>query len=168
MRPLTRAGLVVSAWVVACLSACSPRVEGNLGSVPSTFTGTLKVQPLGRSTADLYQAVVSLARRYGMDPRGDGATDGKQWQIQIFCGKQYVGGGTTADGGNLVLFQLAVYGFRELQHYERFKLEMLDLMKAFGALSSLQEHPHLDQAELLKRGKHTGFDVTSRCGPDPV
>jgi hypothetical protein len=63
------------------------------------------------------------------------------------------------------LFQLAVYGFREAQNYERFKTEMLGLMKPFGPLSSLKEQPPLDQEELLKRGKHTGFDVTSQCGP---
>jgi hypothetical protein len=165
MTSLSRVGLLASVWAMVCIAGCAPREEGNLSSIPSTFTGTLKVQPQGRQTRQLYQAMVSLAQRYEMEPRGDGATDGKQWQIRIFCGQQYVGGGTTADDGNFVLFQLAMYGFREPQHYERFRAEMLQLMRPFGALSSLQEHPHLDQAELLKRGKHTGFDVTSQCGP---
>jgi hypothetical protein len=168
MMPFGQLGLLSAGATMVSLSlmmGCSPRPGGDLHSVPATFSGTLKVQPQGRETKTLYEAIVKLTRNYGMDPRGDGATDGKQWQIQIFCGQQYVGGGTTARDGDLVLFDLAIYGFREPAEYERFKNEMLSLMKPVGALSSLQEHPHLDQAELLKRAKSTGFDVASRCGP---
>jgi len=108
---------------------------------------------------------VGLAKRYGMDPRGDGASDGQQWQIQIYCGKQYVGGGTTAMDGSLVMFDLAIYGFQDEQAYERFKAEMVDLMRPYGALRLNPEHRHLSQEELLKRGNHNGIDVSSKCGP---
>lgn len=147
------------------LLACSPSSEEGLSQIPSTFTGSLDVHPRGRLTKDLYLAIVGLAKRYGMDPRGDGASDGQQWQIQIYCGKQYVGGGTTVRDGSLVMFGLAIYGFQDEQAYERFKAEMVDLMRPYGALRLNPEHRHLSQEELLKRGNHNGIDVSSKCGP---
>lgn len=165
MSALSRIGLFLSAGVLACLVSCSPRDEGDLGSIPSTFTGTLEVQPQGRLTKDLYLSIVSLAKRYGMAPRGALASNGQDWQIQIYCGNQYVGGGTTTREGALMLFGLAIYGFKDAQDYERFKVEMLELMKPYGVLSSLKDVPRLSQEELLKRGKYMGLDVTSKCGP---
>ena len=123
------------------------------------------MQPQDRLTKDLYLAIVNLAKRYGMDPRAALANNGRDWQIQIYCGKQFVGGGVTARDGDLVMFDLAIYGFQEAQDYERFKLEMVELMKPYGTVRVDPEHPHLSQEELLKRGEHTGFDVTSKCGP---
>ncbi len=156
-------------WISICLiagvMACSPRPEGDLSSIPSTFTGSLDVLPRGRPTKDLYLAIMDLSKRYGMDPRGDGASDGRQWQIQIYCAKNYTGGGTTAGDGELFMFNLAIYGFLEAKDYERFKVEMVDLMKPYGTVRTDPERAHLSQEELLKRGKYTGFDVTSKCGP---
>ncbi|MBS0455433.1 MAG: hypothetical protein JSS14_29385 [Proteobacteria bacterium] len=136
-----------------------------MSQIPSTFTGSLDVQPQGRLTKDLYFAIVNLAKRYGMDPRGALASNGKDWQIQMYCGAQYTGGGTTARDGTLVMFDLAIYGFQDAQAYERFKVQMVELMKPYGTPRVNPEHPHLSQEELLKRGKYTGFDVTSKCGP---
>ena len=123
------------------------------------------MQPQGRLTKDLYLAIVNLAKRYGMDPRGALASNGQDWQIQIYCRNQYTGGGTTAGDGNLVMFQAVIYGFQEVQDYEHFKVEMVELMKPYGTLRVNPEHPHLSQEELLRRGKYTGLDVTSKCGP---
>lgn len=160
-------GLAAACLMVGALG-CSPREEGNLSGIPSTFTGTLTVQPQGRYTKELYLDIVKLAQRYGLDPKGDGANDGKQWQIQIYCGRQYAGGGVTARDGDFMLFQLAIYAFQDPQDYERSKVEMLELMKPYGVLSSLRDVPPLSQEELLKRGKYTGFDVTSKCSPPAV
>jgi len=63
------------------------------------------------------------------------------------------------------MFDLAIYGFKETQDYERFKIEIQELMKPYGTVRADPERPHLSQEELLKRGKHTGFDVTSKCAP---
>ena len=165
MISLRLIGLLIFVCVMACEGGCSSREDGNLSSIPATFTGTLEVQPQSRQTKELYLAMVSLAQRYGMDPRGDGAKDGRHWQVQILCAQQYVGGAASARNGELILFDLAIYGFQKPQHYKNFKAEMLELMKPFGVLSSLAEHPRLSQEELLKRGKHTCWDVTSQCSP---
>lgn len=157
--------LIVGACLMISAFGCSPRPGGNLGSIPSTFTGTLEVQPKGRFTKELYLNLVQLAQLYGMDPRGDGASDGKQWQIQIFCGSRYMGGATTARNGDFVMFGITIYPFKEAQNYDQFKMEMLELMKPYGNLSVDPEGTHLSEDELSKRSKHAGFDVTSKCRP---
>ncbi len=109
---------------------------------------------------------MDLARRYGMNALGAVSSNGQDWQIQIYCGKQYTGGGVTARDGRAVMFDLVIYGFQQPQDYERFQLELAALMKPYGTVRTDLEHPHLDQEELLKRGEHTGFDVTTQCAPE--
>jgi hypothetical protein len=166
MTWLYRLGISGAALITANLMfGCSPLSGEDLKSIPSTFTGTLKVMPQGRQTKELYLGLLKLSKHYGLEPRGDGATGGREWQLRFFCGEQYVGGGTTAGDGDLFLFQLAIYGFKEAKEYERFKVDFLAQMKSYGGLSSLQDRQPLSQSELLERGRHTGFDVTSKCGP---
>lgn len=152
------------AVAAAMAAGCSP-TGPDLNSIPATFVGTLEVEPAGRPTKALYSALVALGEQYGMSSLGDGATDGHQWQVQIYCGKNYVGGATTAQEGKLVLFHLLTYGFKHEEDYSRFRAELMALMRPYGPLSELKDQPPLKHEDLLARGVHMKMDVTSQCAP---
>ena len=152
------------AATVSLIAGCS-KSGPDLNSLPATFIGTLRVEPAGRNTKALYSALMALGEAHGMSSMGDGATDGHQWQVRIFCGKNYVGGATTAGEGELVLFQGLPYAFMDWEGYLRFKSDTLALMRTFGTVSGQQDTPPLQRDDLLARGKHMDMDVTSQCAP---
>lgn len=155
------------AVVAMSLVAGCTRRGPNLDGVAATFVGTLAVEPKGSPTPLLYQGLMALARNHGMSPLGDGATgDGREWHMFIYCGKQFVGGATTASKGDLVLVNLAPYGFKDPDEYKLFIVEMVSELKKFGTITRQEETKPISAAELLERGKHTGFDVSSRCGAE--
>ncbi len=151
--------------LVSMTSGCDPR-KAHLNGIPATFSGTLEVEPKDRQTRELYVALMGLAKSHGMVAYGDGAIDGREWQIQIFCGENFLGGATTARKGEFVLVNAAPYVFRKRADYRRFTREMVAAMQPFGVVTLQKEKAPLSQAELLERGRYTGLDVTSQCGPE--
>jgi hypothetical protein len=145
-------------------SGCDPRKAG-LNGIPATFVATLAVEPKDRQTLELYNALMDLAKSHGMVAHGDGAIGGREWQIQIFCRENFVGGATTARKGDFVLVNAAPYAFRKHADYRQFTRDMVARMRPFGVISGQKETAPLSQAQLLERGRYTGLDVTSQCGP---
>ena len=162
--PLHRPALaaLIASTLALATAGCS-RSGPDLNSIPATFSGTLKVEPTGRSTKDLYDGAVRLGRAYGLRADGDGATGGREWQVQFHCTSNYAGDAVTVAGGDLVLFQASPYAFARAGDYERFKTELVALMRQYGQVTNLQEQPPLDTDALIARGKHMGMDVMSRC-----
>jgi|SRR5882672_9955825 len=157
-QSLGSAALVSMILVAGCF-AC----DSGLNSIPSTFAGTLLIQPKGRQTKELYSALLNLGDAYGLRSSGDGGNGGT-WQIQVFCGRNLAASATTTLAGDLVLFDAYVYAFKRPGDYERYKSETLRLMKEFGSVTRQVERGSLAKEDLLARGRHMGLDVTSQCG----
>jgi hypothetical protein len=150
-------------FAVLCAAGCSRDAE-SLATLPSTFTGTLKVQPRGRETGQLYQQLLHVGDKYGLRSVGDGASNGVSWQLQVFCSGNYTAGATTTEAGDLVLFDVSVYGFKRREDYEEFKSRMLALMDEFGSVALKPERKPISKAELVRREKYMNLDLTSQCG----
>ena len=152
----------VAILVCVLLSGCLGGDE-SLHAVPSTFSGALEVQPLGRETKSLYDALYKLGENYGLTTYGDGATNDINWQIQVFCRSHPLGGANTTESGELILFDISIYGFKRVEDYEHYKSEMLATMAPYGTLSDLIDRPQLTREELLKREPYMKVDLTSQC-----
>ena len=147
------------------LSGCN-RGE-NLYAVPSTFTGGLVIQPVGRETKPLYDALMIIGDKYGLESYGDGARDGVNWHIQVFCKNNLTAGITTAGDGQIIMFSVYVNGFKREADYQKFKSELQLAMSTYGAFNELKEHPRLTKEQLIKREPYMKVDLTSQCEKVP-
>ncbi|WP_156398167.1 MULTISPECIES: hypothetical protein [unclassified Duganella] len=137
----------------------------SLNSIPTTFRGSLDVISQERSTRSLSDALIALAEKYGMNPASGISGDGVRWQVQIYCQGNFVGNVTTLGNGELILFQTSPYGFKESSDYESFNLEMVNILKRYGAVRNLERFAPLARDELLARGEYMKMNVTSQCSP---
>lgn len=166
LRRLPRA-ILIALTISAATGGCS-RNGPDLNSIPATFVGALQVEPKGHSTLALYEDLVRLGQAYGLRSAGDGATGGREWEVQFHCTSNYAGSAITVGEGDFVLFQASSYAFARTEDYQRFKVELMALMHKHGQIMREEERPPLEADDLLARGKHMGMDVMSRCSPPTV
>jgi hypothetical protein len=169
--PERKEAITVQIRKICCLTVCLSALlvagcwdsSPDLNSLPPTLVGTLEVQPKGRQTKELYDALIRLGDNYGLVAHGSGTRNGVNWRIMWFCKKNATATAITSESGDLVLFQAYVYGFKQEADYERFKFQMLRFMKQYGKVTRQEEGKRLSNAELAARERHMKMDLTTQC-----